>query len=118
MNSDRIEFSGGETILHYRLEKRLGRGGMSVVYKAYDQHLHRTVAIKFLRPELTHDEEILRQFQQEAIAISNIDHPAICKIYSIQQVDSSCFMVMEFVKVIVWMKSLPGVLRVRSGCVI
>jgi serine/threonine protein kinase len=98
MGSDLLEFSGGETILHYRLEKRLGRGGMGVVYQAYDQHLHRTVAIKFLRQELTHEAHLLRQFQQEAIAASNIDHPAICKIFSIQQVDSRCFIVMEFVQ--------------------
>ncbi|MDH5626929.1 MAG: serine/threonine protein kinase, partial [Candidatus Krumholzibacteria bacterium] len=75
----------GHIVSHYRVLQKLGGGGMGVVYKAEDLKLRRTVALKFLAPELTRDEDAKKRFLHEAQAASALDHPNICSVHEIDE---------------------------------
>ncbi len=86
----------GETVCHYRIIEKLGGGGMGVVYRAEDTRLKRTVALKFLSPELTRDERAKHRFLAEAQAASQLDHPNICAIHEIEETeDGQLFLVLS-----------------------
>src|SRR2546421_6298803 len=87
----------GQSLGHYRIEAKLGEGGMGVVYKARDTRLDRPVAIKVLPPERVADPERKRRFLQEAKAASALNHPNIIHIYDISSSDGTDFIAMEFV---------------------
>ena len=85
----------GQLLGHYRIDAQLGAGAMGVVYRAYDTRLHRTVAIKRLRnasPGASRS-----QLLEEARAAATLNHPNICTIHEVGEVDGHAFIVMEYV---------------------
>lgn len=87
----------GKTILHYNILAKLGEGGMGVVYKTEDTKLKRIVALKFLSAIALGGEEKNR-FLREAQAAAALNHPNICTIYAIDEVDGQMFIAMEFIE--------------------
>src|SRR5512136_1444454 len=73
----------GHTLSHYRIEQKIGEGGMGVVYRARDPRLGRDVAIKVLPAEVASDPDRLRRFEQEARAAGQLNHPNIVALYDV-----------------------------------
>jgi TolB-like protein len=87
----------GRTLGRYRLVEQLGAGGMGVVYRAVDERLRRDVALKVLPEGLLCDEEARQRFQQEARALSQLNHPNIATAYDFDMLDGTDVLVMEYV---------------------
>ena len=87
-----------KTIAHYRVMESLGAGGMGAVYKAYDERLHRVVALKLLPPDHTAQEERRRRFFQEARAASALNHPHILTVYEVGEDAGQPFIAMEYIE--------------------
>lgn len=86
-----------KTIGHYKILEQIGKGGMGIVYKAHDLHLDRIVAIKVLAPDSVGDEVAQERFLREARAAAQLSHTNITTIHSIEQVDNTYFIDMEYV---------------------
>jgi serine/threonine-protein kinase len=89
INSDPYNIIG-KTINHYYVLSKLGDGGMGVIYKANDERLNRTVALKFLPPYLANDPLANKRFRREATTASNIDHTNVGTIYSVENTANDC----------------------------
>jgi YVTN family beta-propeller protein len=88
----------GKELLGYRIEALLGRGGMGVVYKAYDPRLKRYVALKLVAPELSGDERFRERFLAESELAASLEHPNVVPIYDARELDSRLVIAMRLVE--------------------
>src|SRR6202171_3020476 len=88
----------GKFLRNYKILEKLGVGGQGTVYKATDGKLGRTVVVKVLPPELTAREANLKRFEREARLASSLDHPNICTIFDLDEVDGVHFIAMQYVE--------------------
>ncbi|HEX2523696.1 MAG TPA: serine/threonine-protein kinase, partial [Terriglobia bacterium] len=116
----------GQTFLKYRIDQKVGTGGMGEVYLAQDTQLGRRVALKLLPAHLTQEERRVQRFEREACAASALNHPNILTVYEIGRVSNTFFIAMEFVdgqtlrrqmagKGMAWSETLDVVIQVAKA---
>jgi len=88
----------GSELAGYRIERVLGRGGMSIVYRAYDPRLKRAVALKLMAPNLAEDEGFRRRFLRESELAASLEHPNVIPIHDVGDAGGQLFMVMRLVE--------------------
>src|SRR3972149_3653356 len=101
----------GNKLAHYQITHHLGSGGFGDVYQATDSKLGRSVAIKLLPEEFSHDADRVARFRREARVLASLNHPNIAAIYGFEESGGRNFLVMEFV---------PGdtlAVRIRRGAI-
>ncbi len=91
------DIAGRKVLNRYKILEKIGGGGMSVVWKAYDLVLDRNVALKILRPEMSEDEDFIRRFRREAQSVASLSHPNIVNIYDVGEDQGLYFIVMELI---------------------
>jgi serine/threonine protein kinase len=103
------ELAPGDTVAHYRIEARLGEGGMGVVYKAKDTRLGRNVALKFIKANFS------RHWEREARAVAALNHPHIATLYEVGQHEGVPYLAMELVQGSPLKRHLPVAEAVACG---
>src|SRR3979409_1352750 len=88
----------GTTLGNYRILDKIGAGGQGTVYKALDNKLGRTVVIKVLPAELTANNASLKRFEREARLASALDHPNICTIFDLNEINGIHFIAMQLIE--------------------
>src|SRR5262245_43995647 len=86
-----------KVVSHYKIQEELGKGGMGRVHKAYDTSLDRTVVLKLLSQDLLAETDSRKRFLREARLASALDHPNICTVYEIAEVDNQYFIAMQYI---------------------
>src|SRR5262249_4667900 len=97
-SSTLIALDAGVALGPYRIEAKVGAGGMGVVYRAQDTRLHRTVAVKLLLGRSSEDPTTVERFYREARAASALNHPNICTVHDIGTFDGQPYLVMEYLE--------------------
>jgi serine/threonine protein kinase/Flp pilus assembly protein TadD len=87
----------GKTLGHYLIMEKIGAGGMGVVYRAHDEHLDRSVALKVLPPGALADETARSRFRREALTLSQLNHPNIAVVHDFDSENGVDFLTMEYV---------------------
>src|SRR3954470_8055786 len=87
----------GSDCLGYRIEELIGRGGMGVVYRAYDLRLKRPVALKLVAPSLVLDERFRDRFARETELAISLEHPNVVPIYDAGDIDGRLYLAMRLV---------------------
>jgi serine/threonine protein kinase len=88
----------GSELLGYRIEALIGRGGMGVVYRAYDPRLKRNVALKLVAPELAADERFRERFLAESELAASLEHPNVVPIHDAGEVEGQLVLAMRYVE--------------------
>ena len=88
----------GRRLGNYDIVEEIGRGGMAVVYRAYQRSLSRHVAIKVLAPQLSFDQQFVERFQREARAAAKLQHPNIVVIHDVAHEQGIYYLVMELLE--------------------
>ncbi len=92
-----MDLEPGRTIAHYRIDRKIGEGGMGVVYVAEDTRLGRRVALKILPADVAADSERRARFEREARALAALNHPNIVTVHSVEEAGGVSFLTMELV---------------------
>ena len=92
-----MALTSGTRLGPYEIVGQLGEGGMGQVYKARDTRLDRSVAIKVLSDQISHDPQFKDRFQREARVISQLEHPNICSLYDVGE-GGMFYLVMQYLE--------------------
>ncbi len=100
LTDERVDPYIGQTLLdQFKIEEKIGAGGMGTVYRARQTTLHRDVAIKILHPELADNRDAVRRFKREARVCTALDHPNVVRVFLFGQLkDGSLYIVMEYLR--------------------
>ncbi|HWL86090.1 MAG TPA: serine/threonine-protein kinase, partial [Polyangiaceae bacterium] len=95
-------FLAGDTFHRYRIEDKLGEGGLGLVYRAYDPLLHREIALKIVRPEVARTpsgelSEAAVRLMREGRAVASLNHPNAMSIFDVGEIDGTPYIAMELV---------------------
>ncbi len=107
MNDQSPGLSPGQALSHYRLIKKVGKGGMGAEWKAFYIRLDRVIALKSLRELLASNLQGLARLQREARSLASINHPNIVTIFSVEEAEDFHFLTMEYVEGDTLAQSIP-----------